>query len=178
MNDSSVLPWRSLRDIIEHHAERLGCSMRALTVMKECHDPYRMDTPAGHRDGQWFAAAWATSGARRPLHLRGIHYALVSVYPQLIMPSGEPYINSWDCWEWLVEVASKRARWLGYVKFEDIVDQRNDDPLVFDFTGNGEPSVYIEPSGFYTGAVFDGYLNRFQVQLPKIETTGFHAEQE
>jgi hypothetical protein len=29
--------------------------MRALTVLAPQRDPYRLDTPAGHRDGQWLA---------------------------------------------------------------------------------------------------------------------------
>jgi hypothetical protein len=29
--------------------------MKALTVLSPQRDPYRLDAPAGHRDGTWFA---------------------------------------------------------------------------------------------------------------------------
>jgi hypothetical protein len=32
-----------------------ACSMKELTVLSEVRDPYRLDTPAKHRDGLWFA---------------------------------------------------------------------------------------------------------------------------
>jgi len=47
------------------------------------------------------------------------------------LPQGKPYTNTDDNWEWLCEYASKAARWLGYVAFERIVDERNAAPEVF-----------------------------------------------
>jgi hypothetical protein len=70
-----------LRDTIEAHAETHGTSLNDLTVMSTATDPYRIDTPANRRDAQWLAEAWTASGARRPLHLRGVHYALISGAP-------------------------------------------------------------------------------------------------
>ena len=118
-----------LRDRIEMAVAERGSSLGALTVMSGLTDPYRIDTPANRRDAEWLARAWDVCGARRPIHLRGLHYALVSTPELPAMPDGEPYRNTADCWIWLQSVANK-ARWLGAVRFEDIVDERNAAPLI------------------------------------------------
>lgn len=118
-----------LRDIIRRHCAAHKASLSAFTVMSGVTDPYRIDTPAHHRDAQWLADAWATAGARRPLHLRGLHYALVSLDPPIVKPDGDLYLNTDDCWTWLQAVGN-RARWLGHIEFDDIVDERNAPPIV------------------------------------------------
>ena len=40
---------------------------------------------------------------------------------RVLKPNGAPYLNNHDDWVWLMEVASKAARWLGYVPFTRIV---------------------------------------------------------
>ena len=63
----------------------------------------------------------------RRLHLRGIHYALLG---STAMPTGEPYTNTAEAWEWLQTEAAKAARWLGYVSFDAITDARNEPPVI------------------------------------------------
>ena len=63
----------------------------------------------------------------RRLHLRGIHYALLG---STAMPTGEPYTNTGECWEWLQNEAAKAARWLRYVPFDAITDARNEPPVI------------------------------------------------
>jgi hypothetical protein len=110
-----------------------GLSMKDLTVLAVGNDPFRIDTPAGHRDGEWLA----TNLGRlvrfgRPIHLRGLHYVLVTDAP--VKPNGEPYRNTDPDWCWLQDKAADAARWLGYVPFDRIVDQRNSAPVVREFT--------------------------------------------
>src|SRR3974390_1424914 len=100
----------SFRSTIEGFAAARGCSLADLTVMSTQTDPYRIDTPANRRAGAWRAEAWAASGCRRPIHLRGLHYALVSVSPKRIKPNGEPYRNTHEDWIWLENTAGGRRR--------------------------------------------------------------------
>jgi hypothetical protein len=44
-----------LRGVLEGAVREHGFSMADLTVLSLEVDPYRLDTPAGHRDGQWVA---------------------------------------------------------------------------------------------------------------------------
>ena len=45
-------------------------------------------------------------------------------------PDGTPYTNTEADWLWLHAKAGKAARWLGYIPFEKITDERNAEPVV------------------------------------------------
>lgn len=122
-----------LRDQLE--AE--GGTLSELTVLAPQNDPFRVDTPAGHRDAQWLMAQLDELGLHGTVHLRGLHYALLG----RTKPNGSPYTNTDSDWNWLAKPA-KAARWLGYLDFDRIVDQRNSPPIVR--TANrGTGDVYV-----------------------------------
>lgn len=98
--------------------------MKDLTVLKDARDPFRLDTPANHRDGSWLAEMMAPLGGRK-IHPRGLHYMVLGQ----TKPDGSTYVNDDANWIWL-ENAVKAARWLGYVPFDQITDQRNAAPVV------------------------------------------------
>src|SRR5690349_14490064 len=159
MNTAFIVGGGSLRAVIEDCATTTGLSLNALTVMSRQLDPFRIDTPAAHRDSKWLREAWETSKARRPLHLRGIHYALVMIDPPLLLPhNAEPYANSSDCWDWLLETATK-ARWLGHIPFDSILDERNAPPIVHDFTETTGPRIEFKDGAMLSAPFpFQGML--------------------
>ncbi len=121
-----------LRTILETAAADSGYSFKALTVLKEDSDPYRHDTPAGHRNAKWFAEQ--VNRFLRPtqtIHLRGMHYLISSSSDVRRPDRATLYTNDNEAWEWLTEHAAKAARWLGFVPFERIVDERNAPPEIF-----------------------------------------------
>jgi hypothetical protein len=104
-----------------------GTSLKDLTVLATQNDPFRVDTPARHRDGEWLAITARELGlGNRRIHLRGLHYMVLG-RPK---PDGTPYTNTEADWLWLSGDAGKAARWLGYIPFDQIVDQRNAAPVV------------------------------------------------
>jgi hypothetical protein len=116
-----------LRQVLNETTREQGCSMKALTVLATQNDPFRVDTPAGHRDGAWLAVTARELGlGDRKIHLRGLHYMVIG-RPK---PDGTPYTNTDSDWNWLASDAGKAARWLGYLPFEQIVDNRNAEPVV------------------------------------------------
>jgi hypothetical protein len=116
-----------LRQLLEDTAADEGVPMKALTVLATQNDPFRVDTPAGHRDGAWLAMTARELGlGSRKIHLRGLHYMVLG-RPK---PNGDAYANTEADWLWLSAVAGKAARWLGYLPFDQIVDQRNSAPDV------------------------------------------------
>lgn len=116
-----------LRQLLDQTAAAEGCPMKDLTVLSPQVDPFRLDTPANHRDGGWLANAVLELGlGDRLIHLRGLHYAVLGLFK----PDGTQYVNTIDNWLWLSESAAKAARWLGYIDFDRIVDKRNDAPIV------------------------------------------------
>lgn len=162
MSDS---PLRAvLLDAMNEH----GCSMKDLTVLANQNDPFRIDTPAGHRDGEWLAMHADRLGLTdRTIHLRGLHYRLMSDTPT--KPNGEPYRNIDPDWRWLQDKAADAARWLGYIPFDRIVDQRNAAPFV-QVHAPGEPHAYLS-----VGLDLD--IPHVDDLRPEIQVDGFDAVQ-
>jgi hypothetical protein len=99
-------------------------------------DPYRLDTLAGHRNGKWFKEMVdAFVPSHKTIHIRGLFYAIVSS-GGITLPIGGSFVNNADCYEFLKK-AAEPARWLGYVPFERIHDERNDEPKIFVFEDRG-----------------------------------------
>jgi hypothetical protein len=116
-----------LRRTLEEAAAEAGCSLADLTVLDKSNDPFRVDTPAGHRDGEWLATLVSELDlGDRTIHLRGLHYAALG----RTKPNGDPYANTEKDWLWLSEGAGKAARWLDKIPFDQITDQRNAAPQV------------------------------------------------
>jgi hypothetical protein len=119
-----------LRSVLEEACTKTGISLSDLTVLSAQVDPYRLDTEARHRDGRWVAEQLDRLVPRgKQIHWRGLHYILVST-TSLVKPDGKGYRNTEEDWKWLVEVAGKAARWLGYIPFERITDNRNAEPVI------------------------------------------------
>ena len=135
--DRSLLRQALDDAIAEDYGSKL--SMKDLTVLAPQNDPFRIDRSAAHRDGAWLAMTARELGlGNRRIHLRGLHYMVLG----RTKPDGKPYTNTEADWLWLSSEAGKAARWLGYIPFDQIVDQRNAAPELRIFTPP-EPSSYI-----------------------------------
>jgi hypothetical protein len=55
-----------LRAILEKACTETSCSLNALTVLSPQIDVYRLDTPSGHRDGQWVGEQYRRLVKRGP----------------------------------------------------------------------------------------------------------------
>jgi hypothetical protein len=141
-NYNSAIDGRGvLRSVLEAASTSIGCSFTDLTVLSAQVDPYRLDTPSGHRDGQWIAEHLdRLIGRTKKIHWRGLHYMLVST-AGLIKPNGQRYLNTDEDWRWLQDTAGKAARWLGYIDFARIIDQRNAPPII-------HRKARVEPQAF------------------------------
>src|SRR5215469_15670689 len=127
----------SLRVALEAAAAAARLPLKDLTVLARQNDPFLQDTPAGHRDAQWFAEQIAQLVPRGVVHLRGLHYRLVA--STALKPNGEPYTNTDENWQWLEVHPAKAGRWLGYVPFGRIIDERNASPEITTFDVHGKP---------------------------------------
>ena len=136
---SESLATGPLRRLLEETAATEGLPMKALTVLAVQNDQFRVDTPAGHRDGVWLATTADELGlGDRKIHLRGLHYMLLG-RPK---PDGTSYTNTEADWLWLSGQVGKAARWLGYLPFDQVVDQRNTPPTIRAFN-HPEPWPYL-----------------------------------
>jgi hypothetical protein len=120
-----------LRTVLQQARAENGCSLTDLTALSAQVDPYRLDTPQGHKNGKWLADQLNKAlGSTRRVHWRGLHYILVSGKKPARKPDGTIYRNTDDEWLWLSGVAGKAARWLGYIPFDRITDNRNAEPII------------------------------------------------
>lgn len=122
-----------------------GATLKALTVLDRRADPYRLDTPVNHRDARWLARWIDELVPSGQVHLRGLHYLLAMIHRPR-KPNGKRYANTTADWEWMSETAAKAARWLGYVEFDRIKDQRNATPTIIEAAEPQQPQPVV-----YTG---------------------------
>ena len=77
---ATVNGYGVLRSVLEAASAGIGCSLTDLTMLSAQVDPYRLDTPSGHRDGQGVAEQLERTVERgKKIHWRGLHYAIVEV---------------------------------------------------------------------------------------------------
>ena len=111
-------PLRQALDAAIAEANGSKLSLKDLTVLAPQNDPFRLDTPANHRDSKWLADVamdLKKLDSGRQIHLRGLHYATSMAKTPFTKPDGTRYINNDHNWEWMQGVAMKAARWLGYI---------------------------------------------------------------
>ena len=121
----------ALRQILEKACEEHKACLSEFTVLSEQIDPYRLDTLAGHRDGVWAKQQLQRFyGPTKQAHWRGLHYSIIMAKRKVRKPNGEIFHNTHENWKWLVDVAGKAARWLKYIPFDRIIDQRNSPPVI------------------------------------------------
>ena len=114
-----------LRDRLLAACDANGVTQKSVTELAEHRDPYRLDTPAMHQAGKWLAEEMRRLRVRTPVHLRGLFYASVAA-GDVRKPDFAPFVNTNDDWVWLSEKVAKAARWLGYVDWTAIKDERNE----------------------------------------------------
>lgn len=100
-----------------------------LLVLAPQNDPYYAGTATQVLQAEWFANLWDRFGYTTGIHLRRVHYQLVSQRDPLVRvkADGLPYENTEADWGYLQD-ASRMARYLGLVAPEAFEDHRNPDP--------------------------------------------------
>jgi hypothetical protein len=160
--------------VLEAAKAECECNTDSLTVLARRIDPYRR--AGDQKEGEWVARQ--IERAFKPyqrVHLRGLHYAIVA-QGNVRKPDRTIYRNTVSDFQWLGE-ALKAARWGGYIPFDRISDNRNDDPIIFrnrEITGG--PSGQLDG-----GANWDGQwlfeLGDIDINRPSASLAGFHRDQ-
>jgi len=115
-------------DSIKRLAKQLGKPVTELIALSPQNDPFYTGTPRDLELGAWFRDLWHEFGYSSGVHIRRMHYQLVSQNPPVRFPNGTPYENTERCWGELIN-AAKAARYLEYVDPGAFVDRRNEDPI-------------------------------------------------
>jgi hypothetical protein len=143
-----------------------------LIVLAPQNDPFYIGTDSDRLWCDWFYELWQRFNYGAGVHIRRIHYQIVSQKDPVKMPNGKPYENTEECWHRLVQ-ASKTARYMGLVDPLALDDRRNPPPQILaEFAGEGGDIQLINES-FITELM----LPRFP-ELPDYQILGFVGEQD
>ena len=110
-------------------AAACGRSRESLIALNKTVDPFFL-IKSRQRDAEWFAALYHEHGFGRGIHVRRIHYRLVSQESPIRMPNGRDYLNTVSCWGILCGAALS-ARYAGLIDLNDFVDARNPAPDIY-----------------------------------------------
>ena len=119
-------------------------------------DPFYAGLPSQKKQAEWFVKIWKKFGAEIGVHLRGLHYKLISQKNPKTY-TGRLYQNTRKDWNRLL-MASKYARHLGLIPHNAIVDRRNPEPQKFTF------DTELASPGWYPDNEIDEW------ELPTIDT--------
>jgi PAS domain-containing protein len=111
-------------------AAALGRPLQTLYPLAGTNDPFMAGSPARNNQAEWFYNIWIDFDLNAGVHLRRIHYLLVSQKTPFKMLNGLPYENTTECWQDLCE-AAKDARYLRLVPSDAFVDKRTALPICF-----------------------------------------------
>lgn len=115
--------------LIKRLAKENNIKVNDLLVLAPQNDPFYTGSKAQIRDAEWIAGLYFdVLGAPRDVHIRRIHYSLVS-RGDILKPNGAVYENTQRDWNYL-ENACKYARYLDLIPADDFVDRRNPDPEI------------------------------------------------
>ena len=109
--------------------ETQGVTVKDLCALAPGNDPFYTGRPAEVSMAKWFQAQWLDLGFSSGVHLRRMHYALVSQDPPVARHDGRAYENTQRCWDYLCS-AGKYARYLNLVSPDLFVDRRNPEAQV------------------------------------------------
>ena len=159
---------------IKRIAQLTGMRTPDLLALASQNDPFYI-MPAQQQQAEWFAALWERFDLPAGVHLRRIHYRLVSQASPFAMFNGNPYQNTEKCWQDL-SAASKSARCLGLVAADAFADKRNPDPvLVRQYSTLPTPGVMIHDCDWWTPRIDADLASDIDWQIPDVRTTGYTA---
>jgi hypothetical protein len=130
---SDGMDYESIKSL----AKQLRRPVSELIALSPQNDPFYVGTERDKSLGGWFRDLWRKFGYSTGVHIRRMHYAIVSQNPPISFPpsdkypNGKPYQNTLECWGELTN-AAKAARYLKYVDPAAFVDRRNEDPKSYD----------------------------------------------
>lgn len=128
--------------------ETQGVTVKDLCALAPSNDPFYTGRPAEVNMAKWFHAQWRDLGFSSGVHLRRMHYALVSQDPPMARHDGRPYENTQRCWDYLCS-AGKYARYLNLVSPDRFVDRRNPEAKISADLDAEWPKAHVSTNGSY-----------------------------
>jgi hypothetical protein len=109
-------------------AKELKVKVSDLLALSPARDPFYVGSESDLEKANWVAEIYRQMGEPDECHIRRMHYWIVG-RADIRKPNGELYLNTDRDWEWLLD-ASAKARYLGLLPMEKIVDMRSPKPII------------------------------------------------
>jgi hypothetical protein len=134
-------------------------------------DPYLAPRPFRRAPAEWFSRLYTKLEILPGSHVRRIFYRVVSQQSPVLLPDGEPFENTLECWTFLCN-ASRDARYLGLIPVNAIIDRRNPDPEIY-FTDEEESAaeISVDDGGVELSADTSVFYDGPQISLPSLILT-------
>lgn len=132
-------------ETIKEIARTEGLTVKDLCALAPINDPFYTGRPSELAAAKWFYDLWQQFGYADGVHLRRVHYRIVSQDPPVKRPDGLTYQNTEKDWNYLCN-AGKWARYLGYVSPAAFVDRRNPDAILNARWLNPDDYDYEDPA--------------------------------
>lgn len=152
------------RDVIQSKADELDLNLDDVLLQSPRRDPLNVGTSSDHAKGRWFEDLWREAISQREadsIHIRGLHYVVVQldrdVEPPSSRTSWDRYRNASKCYGYLTD-AGACARVLGYVPIGGVVDEKNQQERITEYTGHDvEPDsrLILNNNGYQSPRVPD-----------------------
>ena len=82
---------------IKQMAKETGQRVTDLIVLAPQNDPFYTGTPNDCALAEWFGGLWHAFGYSSGVHIRRVHYQIISQKPPVCLPNGKPYENTEEC---------------------------------------------------------------------------------
>ena len=161
-------------EAIKEAASEAGYVIPDMLALARQNDPFFCGSPTQQAQADWFADLWRQFNFTTGVHLRRVHYRLVSQHTPT-MHDGKRYENTEGCWKYLC-AAGKYARYLGLVDPEAFEDHRNPSPqiLISDrYDGEPEPGVTIASPGWTLPSIKTDLGEWLSFDAPSIDVDGY-----
>lgn len=154
--------YKTIKMLAKAHRRKVS----DLIALANQNDPFYVGTESDLKGGGWFADLWNRFGYKSGVHLRRVHYQVVSQKEPVSMPNGKPYENTEACWDYLSQ-SSKAARYLDLVDPAAFVDRRNPEPMLYS----------VDPEETRLFVKYNLWRDSFQLpsfpDLPDYDLTGY-----
>jgi hypothetical protein len=162
--------------VLKQIAQEQGLKVTDLIALAPQNDPFYCGSPGEVEKAEWFAGLWRRFGYSGGVHLRRVHYQLIS-QPDPRKADGGPYQNTENDWNYLLN-AGKYARYLGLVNPEAFVDRRNPDAILMASYWGDEPPGYELNTWQSTEIEFPTWpeLPNYRVQGFDVNLQPYHLE--
>jgi hypothetical protein len=116
---------------LKEAAQALQRPLDSLYVLSSGNDPFMLGLPSRQRAVDWFMRLWTDLGLDgSQVHIRRIHYVLVSQASTIALAAGGDYENTIRCQNILIN-AARDARFLGLIPAGTIIDRKNPEPAIY-----------------------------------------------